>query len=123
MALVKAKVKLIGVKGKYSSTALADTGARMTLIDGSLAERVGVQYTGRTINFISVSGHAVKALEALVLELKVEDEALKYEAVAVANILEKVKEVLRESGIDENVVIGLLTIERASMVPDTLTAR
>jgi len=26
---------------------------------------------------------------------------------------------LRESGLDENVALGLLTLERASMVPDT----
>jgi len=119
MALMKAKVRLSGVKKSYSSTVLTDTGARMTLVDKSLAERIGVQYTGRTINF--VSGQVVKALEALVSELEVEDEVLKYEAVAVAEIPEKVKEALRKSEIDENIIIGILTIERANMIPDTTT--
>lgn len=83
----------------------------MTLIDKSLAERVGVQFTGRAINFASVSGHVVKTLEAVILELEIEGEALKYEAVAVAEIPESVREVLRKSEMDENVIVGLLTIE------------
>jgi len=116
---MKAKVRLSGVKKSYSSTVLTDTGARMTLVDKSLAERIGVQYTGKTINF--VSGQVVKALEALVSELEVEGEVLKYEAVAVAEIPEKVKEALRKSEIDENIIIGILTIERANMIPDTTT--
>lgn len=33
------------------------------------------------------------------------------------------KEGLKDSGLDENVVIGLLTLERANMVPDTATGR
>jgi hypothetical protein len=121
MVLVKAKVKLSGVRGSYSSTALTDTGARMSLIDKSLAERVGVQYTGRTIDFISVSGHIVRASEAVVSELEVEGEVLRYEALAVTEIPEKVKEALRRSGFDENIIIGILTIERANMIPDTAT--
>jgi hypothetical protein len=121
MTLVKAKVRLSGVMESYSSNALTDTGARMTLIDRSLAERVGVQYTGRVIDFVSVSGHVVKALEAVVPELEVEGEVLRYEAVAVAEVPERVKEALRKSGIDENVIIGLLTIERANMMPDATT--
>jgi predicted aspartyl protease len=121
MVLVKARVRLSGVKEGYSSTALTDTGARMTLIDRSLAECIGVQYTGGIIDFVSISGHVVKALEAIVPELEVEGEKVKYEAVAVAEIPEKVKEVLKESAVDEKIIIGILTIERANMVPDTTT--
>jgi hypothetical protein len=121
MVLVKARVRLSGTKEGYSSTALTDTGARMTLIDRSLAERIGVQYTGRVIDFVSVSGHVVKALEAVVPELELEDEVLKYEAVTVAEIPERVKEALRGSTIDENIIIGILTVERANMIPDTTT--
>jgi len=121
VTLVKARVRLSGARGSYSSTALADTSARMTLIDKSLAKRVGVQYTGRVIDFVSVSGHVVRALEAVVPEFEIEGELLKYEAVAVAEIPERVKEVLRKSEIDENVMVGVLTIERANMVPDTAT--
>jgi hypothetical protein len=52
---------------------------------------------------------------------EVEGEVLKYEIVAVAGIPENVKRVLSQSELDENVVVGLLTIERANMVPDTTT--
>jgi len=89
--LVRARVRLSGVKGSYS--AVADAGARMTLVGRSLAERVGVEYTGRALSFFSASGHPVEALEAVVPELEVEGEALRYEAVAVAEIPEAVKRV------------------------------
>jgi hypothetical protein len=121
VALVRARVRLSETRESYSSIALVDVGARMTLIDKSLAERVGIQFTGRAINFASVSGHVVKALEAVIPELEIEGEALKYEAVAVAEVPERVREVLRKSEMDENVIVGLLTIERANMMPDTAT--
>jgi len=101
MSAVKARVRLRGTKTGYSSDAvLADSGARMSLIDSSIAERIGVEYTVREINFVSISGHTVKALEAVV-ELEVESEILKYEAIAV----------------------GVLTLERANMMPDTTTGK
>jgi len=53
--------------------------------------------------------------------LEVEGGVLKYEAIAVSDVPEDVKKVLKESNLDESIVIGLLTIERASMVPDTTT--
>jgi hypothetical protein len=93
----------------------------MTIIDSVLAERIGVEYTGRALNPISISGQVLRALEADVPVLRVEDEELKYEAVAVISIPEDVKRVLRQSRLDENIVIGLLTLERAGMVPDTVT--
>ena len=46
---------------------------------------------------------------------------LKFEAVAVAEIPERVKEALRGSAIDEHIIIGFLTVERADMIPDTTT--
>jgi predicted aspartyl protease len=124
MVLVKARVRLLGTKATYSAnTVLADSGARMSLVDRLLAERVGVQYTGREINFVSVSGHAVKASEAIVSELEVEGEVLRYEAVAVAEMPNVVKETLKKNGLDENIIVGVLTLERANMVPDTTTGK
>jgi predicted aspartyl protease len=121
VTIVKARVSLHGFRDTYSCVTLVDTGARMTLIDNVLAERIGVEYTGRVLNLISISEQVLRALEAVVPMLGVEDEELKYEAVAVISIPEDVKRVLRQSGLDENIVIGLLTLERAGMVPDTVT--
>jgi len=121
--LVTAKVRLVGSKGSYSSTALADSGARMSLADKSLAERIGVEYTGREINFVSVSGHTVKASEAIVSELELEGEVLKYEPIAVAEIPKLVKETLLKNELDENMLIGVLTLERANTIPDTTTGK
>lgn len=63
----------------------------------------------------------MKGLEAIVPKIDVGGEALKYEPVAVAEIPKSVKEALRKSELDENVVIGILTLERANMIPDTTT--
>jgi predicted aspartyl protease len=121
VTVVKARISLRESKDSYSSIALVDTGARMTLVDRLLAERIGVVYTGRVLSLVSISGHILKALEAVVPVLEVEGEVLKYEAIAVSDVPEDVKKVLKESNLDESIVIGLLTIERASMVPDTTT--
>jgi predicted aspartyl protease len=124
MVLVKARVKLTGTRTDYSTDlALADSGARMSLVERLLAERIGVEYTRREIGFVSVSGHTVKALEAIVPEMEVEGETLKYEAIAVAEIPNVVKETLRKNGFDENVIVGILTLERANMVPNTATGK
>ena len=121
MAIVKAKVKLRGTKREYRAEAFADSGARMSLLDKSLAENIGVEYTERTIDFVSISGHVIKGQEAVTPELRIEDEVLKYEVVAIAEIPKTVKETIVKSGLDENLVIGLLTLERANLVPDTTT--
>jgi len=119
--LVKARVRLLGVKDSYSSTVLIDSGARMSLLDKILAEKLGVEYTGREINFVSISGHAVRGLEAILPQINVEGEVLKYEPMVVAEIPKTFKEALRKSDLDENMIIGVLTLERANMIPDTTT--
>jgi len=124
MTIVRAAVRLAGLKNSYTvDSALVDTETRMTLIDTSLAEHLGVEYTGRNLSFISASGHRVEAVEALVPELVLEGEALKYEAVAVTEIPGEVREVLRKSGLDELLIIGLLTLERALMKPNPVTGK
>ena len=42
VVLVRARVRVEGSRGGYESMALVDTRARMTLIDESLAEELGV---------------------------------------------------------------------------------
>jgi len=124
MTIVRAAVRLAGLKNSYTvDSALVDTGTRMTLIDTSLAEHLGVEYTGRKLSFVSASGHRVEAAEALVPELVLEGEALKYEAVAVTEIPGEVREALGESGLDELLIIGLLTLERAGMKPNPVTGK
>lgn len=84
---------------------------------------MGVEYTGRKITFISISGQVVEADEAMVHEFVVEGERLKYEVIAVAKIPERVKGTLVESDLDPNVIVGLLTLERANLLPDTTTGK
>ena len=124
MVLVRARIKLVGKRAVYSANAvLVDTGVRMSVVDTSIAERIGVEYTGRRLRFLAISGHTIEASEAIVQELEIDGEALKYEAIAVAEIPPVVKDMLKRNGLDENVVIGVLTLERANMVPNTTTER
>jgi predicted aspartyl protease len=123
MSTVRASVKIGGLKTTSSSLALIDTGAKMTVLDSELANKVGVEYTGRKITFISISGQAFEASEATIRELVVDGETLKYEAVAVGKIPERVKETLTESDLDPNMIIGLLTLGRANLLPDIATGR
>jgi len=124
MAIVGATIRLTGLKSSYTaSNVLVDTGARMTIVDKSLAERIGVDYTGRKLSLVSVSGHRIEALEALVPEFVLEGEALKYEVVAVAELPKDVREALQRNGLDEYIIIGLLTLERAGMRPNPATRR
>jgi len=112
MAIVGATIRLTGLKSSYvASNVLVDTGARMTIVDKSLAERIGVDYTGRKLSLVSVSSHRIEALEALVPEFILEGEALKYEVVAVAEPPKEVMEVLQRNGLDEHIIVGLLTLE------------
>ena len=122
--VLKAKVKLRGIKTGYpSDVTLADSRARMSLVDSSLAEYIGVEHTGRELNFISISGYTIKASEAVIAELEIEGEILKWAVIAVAKISESVKEALRRNELDENMIIGVLTLERANMIPDTSTGK
>jgi len=116
--LVRARVRLRGARTSYEAEALVDTGARMSILSERLAGEIGV---GRELSFISISGHRLRAREALVQELELEGVLLRYAVVAVAELPEPVRAVLREAGLDEEMVIRLLTLERANLVPDPTT--
>jgi predicted aspartyl protease len=52
---VKAKVVLRGSRASRELVALVDTGASMTVIDHSLADELGVEFTGKEIMQITAS--------------------------------------------------------------------
>jgi predicted aspartyl protease len=57
LGIVRAKVLLRGSKGSREGTALVDAGAAMTVVDGEVADAVGVMYTGRRRMLMSATGH------------------------------------------------------------------
>jgi predicted aspartyl protease len=123
MGIVRARVSFKGTRGSKDCIALVDTGAAMTVIDRSLAENVGVTYTGRRRSLVSATGHKLEGEVAIVRELVVEDEVLDYEKVMVVELSGDVRKVLRELGVDDSVIIGLTTVELAGLMPDTATGR
>jgi predicted aspartyl protease len=123
MGFVRTRVSLKGMRGTKDCIALVGTGAAMTVIDRSLAENVGVTYTGRRRSLVSATGHKLEGEVAIVRELVVEDEVLDYEKVMVVELSGDVRKVLREIGVDDSVIIGLTTVELAGLMPDTVTGR
>ncbi len=123
MGIVRTRVSLKGMRGSKDCIALVGTGAAMTVIDRSLAENVGVTYTGRRRSLVSATGHKLEGEVAIVRELVVEDEVLDYEKVMVVELNGDVRKVLREIGVDDSVIIGLTTVELAGLMPDTATGR
>jgi predicted aspartyl protease len=123
MGIVRTRVSSKGMRGSKDCIALVDTGAAMTVIDRSLAEEVGVTYTGRRRSLVSATGHKLEGEVAIVRELVVEDEVLDYEKVMVVELSGGLRKVLREIGVDDSVIIGLTTVELAGLMPDTATGR
>jgi predicted aspartyl protease len=123
MGIFRTRVSLKGMRGSKDCIALVGTGAAMTVIDRSLAENVGVTYTGRRRSLVSATGHKLEGEVAIVRELVVEDEVLDYEKVMVVELSGDVRKVLRELGVDDSVIVGLTTVELAGLMPDTATGR
>jgi predicted aspartyl protease len=123
MGFVRTRVSLKGMRGSKDCIALVGTGAAMTVIDRSLAENVGVTYTGRRRSLVSATGHKLEGEVAIVRELVVEDEVLDYEKMMVVELSGDLRKVLRELGVDDSVIIGLTTVELVGLMPDTATGR
>ena len=123
MGIVRTRVSLKGMRSTKDCIALVDTGAAMTVIDRSLAENVGVTYSGRRRYLVSATGHKLEGEVAIVRELVVEDEVLDYEKVMVVELSSGLRKVLREMGVDDSVIVGLTTVELAGLMPDTATGR
>jgi predicted aspartyl protease len=123
MVTVRTRVSLKGMRGTKDCIALVDTGAAMTVIDRSLAENVGVTYTGRRRSLVSATGHKLEGEVAIVRELVVEDEVLDHEKVMVVELSGDVRKVLRVIDVDDSVIVGLTTVGLAGLMPDTATGR
>ncbi len=117
MPPIKLLIKLRGSKGHYEATALMDSRLSTTILDRSLADQVGVSFTGVKVNLTPFYGE-VEAEQAVIEELTVSDTPLESELVAVASIPERAKELLRRLHVDPRLIVGLSTIERAGFVPD-----
>jgi predicted aspartyl protease len=120
---VRAKVMLRGFKGCKELTTLVDTRASMTVIDSSLADEVGVEFTGKERALVTASGHKLVGRVAIVKELIIEGESLDYERVLVLSFSEDLKKLLKELGVDQTIILGVTTLESAGLVPDPATGR
>ncbi len=114
---------LRGFKGCKELTTLVDTGASMTVIDSSLADEVGVEFTGKERALVTASGHKLVGRVAIVKELIIEGESLDYERVLVLSFSEDLKKLLKELDVDQTIILGVTTLESAGLVPDPATGR
>ena len=95
----------------------------MTVVDGEVADAVGVMYTDRRRMLISATGHRLEGEVAIVRELNIEGEVLDYEKVLAVKLAEEVKKTLRGLDADDSIIVGITTIELAGFIPDTSTGR
>jgi len=123
LGIVRAKVAVKGLKGFREGTALVDAGAAMTVVDGEVADAVGVTYTGRRRMLMSAAGHRLEGEVAIVRELNIEGEVLDYEKVLAVRLSEEVKKTLRKLDVDDSIIVGITTIELAGFIQDTTTGK
>jgi len=123
MGFAKAKFNVAGDKGSLEGTAIADTGSLMSVIDEILADKLGLKYTGRTLELTTLSGEEIASNEALINAFEVEGERLISERVATCNLPKNVKEKLRAMGAHEQVIIGVITLEAAGLTVNPLKGR
>lgn len=121
--IVISYVELKGLKGSAKCRALVDTSAAMTVIDKRLAEALGVMYTGRKRTLTSATRHKLEGEVAVVRELTIDGETLDYERVLVVEFNEGVKKTLSGLGVHDSIIIGVTTVEAASLIPDVTTGR
>jgi bifunctional DNA-binding transcriptional regulator/antitoxin component of YhaV-PrlF toxin-antitoxin module len=95
----------------------------MTVVDGEVADAVGVMYTGRRRMLMSATGHRLEGEVAMVRELNIEGEVLDYEKVLAVKLGEEVKKALERLDADDSIIVGITTIELAGFIPDTTTGR
>lgn len=69
MGVVKANITLKGSRGSGECVALVNTGAAMSVVDGELADHVGVTYTGRKRGLTSATGHRLEGEIAMVRDV------------------------------------------------------
>lgn len=111
MGFAKAEFKLTWDRESVEGLALADSGAWYTVIDRGLAEKVGVRYTGLKIISASFSGHRINCQEAVLNSITLEGKAAPSELVAICSIPSPVRELLRREEVDDQLVIGVHTLE------------
>jgi len=121
--IVKSHVLLRGDVGSEECEALVDTGAGMTVIDRTMAERLGARYMRRKRSLVSAAGHKLEGEVGIVRELMIEGETLDYEKVLVVELGDEVKTALRKLDVCDSLILGVTTVELANFIPDTSTGR
>jgi predicted aspartyl protease len=123
MGIVLSRFRLVGTKGSASGKAVVDTGTLMSILDRDFAEQIGVERTGRKIDLMTLSGQIVSCEEVLVKELEIEGERLLSEKMAVCELPENVKKMLREKEASENLIVGAVSLELAGYGIDPRTRK
>lgn len=113
-----------GEIGSEECEALVDTGASMTVIDRSMAKKLGATYMQRKRSLVSsATGHKLDGEIGIIRELMVEGETLDYEKVLVVELGDEVKTALRKLDVCDSLILGVTTVELANFIPDTSTGR
>jgi len=123
LTIVKARLRLEGLKEGSEDMVLVDTGASITVVDRDMADKVGVIYVNRTLTPTTASGHKIEGELAVINKLVLEKEELPYAHLLILHLPEEVKEMLRSKQLSDWGIIGLTTLELLNLIPDTTTGK
>ena len=121
MGFVRARFRVEGNRNAYEGHALVDTGACYTVIDVTLADKIGVRYTGLQHVITSFSGHRIEGREAIVALLEVEGRRAPSELLVVCRFPDSVRTLLHQHDACDALVLGVHTLQRVHLVVDPTT--
>jgi len=118
VSIVRADVRVEGVKGAAEGTVLVDTGSAMTLVDREVGSRIGVKLTGRVVKLTVADGHEVKGELAIAERVIVDEEELPGAHIVLIAFPDELRRRLRELGLSTWCILGLTTLEILGLTPD-----
>jgi len=121
LTIVKARLRLEGMRECVEGVSLVDMGASVTIIDRDVADKIGVTYVKRTLTLTTASGHKMEGELAVTSKLIVEGEELPYAHLLVLEVPKGVKEMLMSKHLCDWGIIRLTTLELLNLMPDTTT--
>jgi predicted aspartyl protease len=123
MGFARAKFKVSGNRDYIEGIAIVDTGSLLSIIDESVAEKLGLKSTGRVVKLTTLSGEEVECNEMLTRTFEVEGERIVSERVAVCKLPNNIREKLRTMGVYDGLIIGVVTLETAGFAVNPLTGK
>ncbi|RLE61184.1 MAG: hypothetical protein DRJ32_01675 [Thermoprotei archaeon] len=115
--VVSARVVLRGNKGTVELLSFVDYTLAVSVIDRKLADKVGVEYTGKQYK---LKGE-LKGEIAIVKSMIIDEVPIHNIRVLVVEFSENSAKALKKLGYSGGIILGLNALEKAGLIPDILS--